>query len=316
MRNPTYKAIECTVRERAPGAVRIGLERGPLTTRLVHRLRGTGLPVICLDARHAKAALSMQVNKTDSNDALGLAQIVRTGWYREVAVKGWQAHRVRALIGARARLVEVQRTLANQIRGILKTFGRLVGSAVRTRFADQVRELIEDDPMLKTVVEALLAVWESSRRQSEALARQIRQQTRQRQDCRLLMSMPGIGPVNALSYISTIEDPARFRHSTDVGAYLGLTPKRYQSGEVDRAGRISKCGDGLVRSYLFETANVLLTQIQRWSALKAWGTRLAKRVGFKKAKVVQEDGGHPAQDACHWRNLPLVGQGGKRMTMI
>jgi transposase len=207
----------------------------------------------------------------------------RSGWYREVVVKGWQAHRVRALIGAR--LVEAQRTLANQICGILKTFGRLVGSAFGMRFADRVRELIEDDPMLKTVIEALLAVWESSRRQSEALARQIRQQARQRQDCRLLMSMPGIGPVNALSYVSTIEDPARFRHSADVGAYLGLTPKRYQSGEVDRAGRISKCGDGLVRSYLFEAANVLLTRIQRWSALKAWGTRLAKRVGFKKAKV-------------------------------
>jgi transposase len=209
----------------------------------------------------------------------------RSGWYREVVVKGWQAHRVRALIGARAQLVEAQRTPANQIRGILKTFGRLVGSAFGMRFADRVRELIEDDPMLKTVIEALLAVWESSRRQSEALARQIRQQARQRQDCRLLMSMPGIGPVNALSYVSTIEDPARFRHSADVGAYLGLTPKRYQSGEVDRAGRISKCGDGLVRSYLFEAANVLLTRIQRWSALKAWGTRLAKRVGFKKAKV-------------------------------
>jgi len=139
--------------------------------------------------------------------------------------------------------------------------------------------------MLNSVIEALLAVWESTRRQSEALGRQIRQQARQRQDCRRLMSIPGIGLVNALSYVCTIEDPARFHHSADLGAYLGLIGlmlKRYQSGEVDHAGRISKCGNGLVRSYLFEAATVLLTQIQRWSALKACGTRLDKHVGFKK----------------------------------
>jgi len=148
-----------------------------------------------------------------------------------------------------------------------------------------VRELVGDDPQLSTVVEALLAMWETAQRQSDALARQIRNEARQRPECRLLMSIPGVGPINALTYVSTIEDPTRFRHSSDVGAYLGLTPKRYQSGEIDRAGRISKCGDGLLRSYLFEAANVLLIKVQRWSALKAWGTRLAKRVGFNKAKV-------------------------------
>ncbi len=116
----TPEAISQTVQVRAPGVVRLGLETGPLTTWLVHQLREKGLPVICLDARHAKAALKMQINKTDSNDAPGLAQIVRTGWYREVAVKGWEAHRLRALISARAQLVDMQRTLANQIRGTLK----------------------------------------------------------------------------------------------------------------------------------------------------------------------------------------------------
>ena len=281
----TPEAISRTVQVRAPGAVGIGLETGPLTTWLVHRLRETGLPVICLDARHAKAALKMQINKTDSNDAHGLAQIVRTGWYREVAVKGWEAHCIRALIGARAQLVDMQRTLANQIRGTLKTFGLLIGSAFGSRFPARVRELIGDNPLLTTVVEALLSAWEALRGQSEALARQIRHEARQRQECRLLMSIPGVGPINALSYVSTIEDPTRFCHSADVGADLGRTPKRYQSGEIDHAGRISKCGDGLLRSYLFEAANVLLTKCQRWSALKAWGVRLAKRIGLKKAKV-------------------------------
>jgi transposase len=281
----TPEGISRIVQSRAPGAVRLGLETGPLTTWLVHRLRDMGFPVVCLDARHAKAALQMQVNKTDSNDAHGLAQIVRTGWYREVAVKGWEAHRLRALIGARAQVVNLQRTVANQVRGTLKTFGLLLGAAFGSRFPGRVRELVGDDAKLRPIIEALLAVWETAHRQSEALARDIRAEARQRQECRLLMSIPGVGPINALTYVSTIEDPARFRHSADVGAYLGLTPKRYQSGEIDRAGRISKCGDGLLRTYLFEAANVLLTKTQRWSTLKAWGTRLAKRIGFKKAKV-------------------------------
>jgi transposase len=281
----TPEGISRTVQARAPGAVRLGLETGPLTTWLVHRLRAMGLPVVCLDARHAKAALKMQINKTDSNDAHGLAQIVRTGWYREVTVKGWEAHRLRALIGARAQVVSLQRTVANQVRGTLKTFGLLLGSAFGSRFPGRVRELVGDEAKLRPIIEALLAVWEAAHQQSEVLGRQIRAEARQLQECRLLMSIPGVGPINALTYVSTIEDPARFRHSADVGAYLGLTPKRYQSGEIDRAGRISKCGDGLLRTYLFEAANVLLTKIQRWSALKAWGIRLAKRVGFKKAKV-------------------------------
>jgi transposase len=132
-------------------------------------LREQGLPIICLDARHAKAALKMQINKTDSNDAYGLAQIVRTGWYREVAVKGWEAHRRRALIGARAQLVDMQRTLASHIRGTLKTFGLLIGSAFGSRFPAQVRELIGDDPTLTLIVEALLSAWEAIRGQSDGL---------------------------------------------------------------------------------------------------------------------------------------------------
>jgi transposase len=178
------------VQARAPRAVRIGLETGPLTPWLVHQLREKGLPIICLDARHAKAALKMQINKTDSNDAYGLAQIVRTGWYREVAVKGWEAHRLRALIGARAQLIDMQRTLANHIRGTLKTFGLLLGSAFGARFPARVRELIDGDAILAPVVEALLSAWEAIRGKSDVLAHQIRQEARQCQKCRLLMSFP------------------------------------------------------------------------------------------------------------------------------
>jgi len=97
--------------------------------------------------------------------------------------------------------------------------------------------------------------------------------------------VPGVGPGTALTFISAIDDPARFRRSRSVGAYIGLTPRRYASGEIDRTGRISKCGDAMLRSYLFEAAGVLLTRVPKWCALKAWGVRLAKRIGFKKAKI-------------------------------
>jgi transposase len=99
------------------------------------------------------------------------------------------------------------------------------------------------------------------------------------------MSVPGVGPITALAFLSTIDDPSRFRRARDVGPYLGLTPRRHQSGEVDRQGRISKCGDAFTRTCLYEAANVLLTKVQRWSPLKAWGVRLAKRIGAKKARV-------------------------------
>ncbi|MCW2239269.1 IS110 family RNA-guided transposase [Azospirillum canadense] len=281
----TPEAIAETLRRHAPQAVRIGLESGPLSTWHWHALRDLGLPVVCLDARQVKAALSLQINKTDANDAHGLAQVVRTGWFRAVEVKSLDSHLARAQLMARTQLVAMRRDVVNQMRGILKTFGLILGKVGGAALPARVRELTTGQAGVAVVTEALLAVWQRLTEQIEVLDRTVLRQARDNLVCRRLMTIPGIGPITALSFTTVIDDPARFAKSSSVGAYLGLTPRQYQSGEVDWAGRISKAGDKLTRGYLFEAAGTLLTRVEKWCALKAWGVRLAKRIGLKKAKV-------------------------------
>lgn len=278
-------AIAKRVRLHAPEAVKVGFETGPLCTWHWHELKELGLPVVCLDARHAKAALSMQVNKTDTNDAYGLAQIVRTGWYREVGVKSIDSHLIRTLLISRSKLVDVRTKLSNHLRGILKTFGLIVGKTSGGAFEKRVRELTTGNIALESIMDSLLSVWRCTCEQIQVLDRQILSHARADEVCHRLMTAPGIGPVTALAYRAVIDDPSRFKNSSSVGAYLGLTPTRYQSGEVDRSGRISKCGDALMRTYLYEAANTILSRVSKWSSLKAWGVRLARRIGTKKAKV-------------------------------
>jgi transposase len=279
------EAIVAVIRTHAPAVERIALETGPLATWHWHALKEARLPVVCLHARHAKAALSLQLNKTDTNDAHGLAQLVRSGWYREVAVKSLESHRLRAALTARARLVTVRTALYNQLRGTLKTFGVLLKPGRGTAFEAQVRTALRDHPALAPLLEPLLTVWCVTSQQKSELDRQVHRAVRQSRICRLLMTAPGVGAVSALAFVTGLDDPHRFRHSQRVGAYLGLTPRRYQSGEVDRNGRISKCGDAMVRTYLFEAAHVLLTRRRGPCALRDWGLRLVRRIGSHKAKV-------------------------------
>jgi transposase len=264
---------------------RVGLESGPTSTWLWHELKALGFPVICIDARHAKAALAMQVNKTDRNDAIGIARIMQTGWFREVQVKRLSCHEVRAALNSRALLVKMKRDVENQMRGILKNFGLIIGKVGRSAFPIRVRELLEERPILERAILPLLGLREQLKAEITEFDRMFLQMTRDNDTARRLTTVPGVGPITALTFISTIDDPARFRGSRSVGAYIGLTPKRYASGEIDRMGRISRCGDGMLRSYLYEAAGVLLTRVPKWSPIKAWGVRLAKRIGFKKAKV-------------------------------
>jgi transposase len=281
----TPEAIAETIKARAPTAKRIGLESGPLSTWHWHSLKEMGLPVICLDARHAKAALQMQSNKTDKNDAHGLAQIVRTGWYREVSVKSMDNHRVRAVLGARAQLIGMRVDVSNQIKGVLKTFGIVLAGGKGLSFEERVEELSAGSDMFHETIRALLALYRKLKEQTAILDSRIQNYAKQSEACRHLMTIPGVGPITATAFVTGIDDLERFKKSRSVGAYFGLTPKRFQSGEVDKVGRITKWGDGLVRTYLFEAANALLIRVQKWSALKAWGIRLAKRSGFNKARV-------------------------------
>lgn len=270
---------------RAPAAAKVGLETGPLSTWLWHALREAGVPVVCMDARHAQAALSMRINKTDRNDAAGLAQLVRMGWYREVKVKQLATHVDGALLASRALLVRQRCELENEIRGLLKNFGLKVKATKGRAFGQSVAALADKQPVLREMVLALLAAWSSLRLQIVVLSRRIETAAMGDPVCRRLMTMSGVGKLTSFAYRAAIDDPARFRHSASVGAYLGMTPRRYKSGEIDRMGRISRCGDALMRSYLYEAANVMLTRSRGSNPLKAWGLKLAKRVGWKKARV-------------------------------
>ncbi len=278
-------AIAEFIETKAKAALRIGLETGPTATWLWHELHALGLAVICIDARHAKAALSMQINKSDRNDAYGLARIMQAGWYKEVQVKRLGCHEVRAVLNSRALLVKIKRDLGNQIRGLLKNLGLIIGKAKGNIFSCRVEELVAENLHLQQAVRPLLAVREKVALEIADLDRKLLALARDDVESRRLMTVPGVGPMTALAFRAAIDEPARFKRSRSVGAYFGLTPRRYASGEMDWSGRISKCGDGLVRSYLFEAAGVLLTRVPHWCKLKAWGLRLVKRIGFKKAKV-------------------------------
>lgn len=245
------EAIAQFVRLKAPNTVRIGLETGPTATWLWTELNRLGLPVICIDARHAKAVLKMQINKSDRNDAAGIARIMQTGWFKEVPVKDLDSHAVRALLASRALLVKLKRDVENQVRGLLKNLGLVIGRAKMNVFSSRTLELIKDRPELAAAVAPLFKAREAIEQQIADLDRKVLHLARNNAQVRRFMTVPGVGPVTALCFLATIDDPTRFKRSRSVGAYVGLTTRRYASGEIDWTGRISKCGDKLLRSYLY-----------------------------------------------------------------
>jgi transposase len=278
-------ALTALLRKHAPGAERIGFETGAMASWLWHELRRVDLPVVCIDARHAHAALSVRMNKSDQNDARGLAELVRVGWYREVKVKSEESQRIRSMLVARSRLVGIRRDIENQVRSMIKEYGLLFRRAIGLQFRKQVTEVMGEGHQLRAVIEPLLLIHERVCEQQNKFDDEVRRLAKSDEITRRLMTVPGVGVVTALTFRHTIDDPSRFHSASSVGAYLGLTPRRNQSGETDTNGRISRWGDGLMRTYLFEAATVLLYRTKKWSALKAWGMKLAKRIGMKKAKV-------------------------------
>jgi transposase len=279
------EAIAETIRTKAPEAELIGMEAGALSPYLWHELTAMGLPVVCIEARHAHKTLSEQLNKTDKHDARGIAQLVRTGFFKEVKVKSMKSHQVRTLLGARAQIVWMRTDVKNQIRGALKTHGFVVSHSVEKGFKAKVGGIIKDSLTLQKMVAPLLRVLETIEREVQALDKEFGEYAENNSTCRNLMTIPGVGVITAVAFTSAVDDPKRFRKSRSVGAYFGLTNRRDQSGERDIAGRISLRGDTLVRCYLYDAAGALLTRVKAWSALKSWGLRVAKRSCLGKARV-------------------------------
>jgi transposase len=264
---------------------RIGLEAGPLSQWLYAAMKATGLAVELLETRHVRDAFRAMSVKSDRNDARGIAQLMRLGWFRSVHCKSLAAQEVRALLTARklvqSKLFDVEMSL----RGILRGFGLKVGRTTPKRFAVRIGELVAGHATLEVVAKTMLAVHAVLLHELSGLEKRVRATAGADARVRLLMSTPGVGAIVALTYVSAVDDPTRFKSSKGVGAHFGLTPKKHQSGEKDITGRISKLGDGSVRAMLYEAAHIVLTRPVKGGALKSWGMRLAKRAGMRKAKV-------------------------------
>ena len=264
---------------------RIGLEAGPLSQWLYAGMREAGLLVELLETRHVRDAFKAMPVKTDRNDARGIAQLMRLGWFRPVHCKSLPAQETRAVLTARKLLQSKHHDVEMSLRGVLRGFGLKVGRTTPQTFPSRARELVAGHPTLTVVTEALLAARDTLQEQLHNLESRLRTLAKEDSRTRLLMTTPGVGAIVALTFVAAIDDPARFRSSKSVGAHFGLTPRKYQSGETDVTGRISKIGGVGVRTMLYEAANIILTHPVRGSVLKSWAARLAARSGMRKAKV-------------------------------
>jgi transposase len=278
-------AIAERLREFDQPLERVGLEAGPLSQWIYGGLVDIGLAAICVETRHMHAALSARINKTDRNDARGIAQMMRVGLFKAVHVKTPASQHRRLLLTSRKLLQRKIYDIENDLRGSLRNFGLKVGVVGAVKFEDRIRELVADHPVVAAIVGPLLEARAVLRVQFTKLHRMLLELVRTDPICRRLMSAPGVGPIVALTFRTCVDNPARFSRSKCVGAHYGLTPRLYQSGEVARTGRISRCGDVMLRSSLYEAALVVLTRPGRWNPLKAWGIAVARRRGMQKAIV-------------------------------
>jgi transposase len=265
---------------------RIGLEAGPLSQWLYAELKQAGLAVELLETRHVRDAFKAMPVKSDRNDARGIAQLMRLGWFRPVHCKSMGAQETRAVLTARKLVQSKLHDVENSLRGILRGFGLKVGKTTDRNFAGRIQELVAGHPGLETIAESLLSVQAALLHEFKAFEKRVRSMARSDAKAKLLMSTPAVGPIVALTYASAIDDPARFKSSKRVGPHFGLTPRKYQSGQTDYTGRISKIGDASARTALYEAAHIMLTKpVKGCSELKSWAMRIARRAGMRKAKV-------------------------------
>ena len=280
------EVIARTLKLRAPGLARVILETGPLSAFLYHGLAERGVPVICVCARHAKGVLSARVNKSDPHDAEGLSQMARTGWFKAVRIKQEATHIDRAHLKIREQLVASHGVMAGQLRGLLKLFGLRMGKvSTPNKRRERLEALFAQKPELRSVMAPLIESLEAIEVQIGRSTRRLAASAAADPVARRLMTAPGVGPITALIFKTSIEDPGRFERGEDAGAFAGLAPRRNQSGERDYRGRISKAGDPMLRAALYEAANCLLGRVKRPCALQAWGKRLAEAKGAKRARV-------------------------------
>ncbi len=264
---------------------KVGLESGSLSNWLTRELQKLALPAVCIDARQMAALLSTQINKNDKNDARGIAQALRGSYCKEVTIKSEADVAIRTAVTARKALIRGAVKLKNTLRGLLKSYGIRI-KASRKEFEAKVMSSIDkNDIALSISVEALLSSIKSVNAKVEELECYLKGLAKEDEVVKVLMTVPGVGVQTALSFKTAIGDPSRFKNSKSVAAYLGLTPRLYESGETSRTGKISKCGDTNTRSLLVEAAVVHLTRTKGSSKLKSWGLKLAKKKGHKKAAV-------------------------------
>jgi transposase len=264
---------------------RIGLEAGPLSQWLYRAMQRSGFAVELLETRHVRDAFRAMPVKTDRNDARAIAQLMRLGWFRPVHCKSAGAQEVRALLGARKALQTKRIDIEMSLRGMLRGFGLKVGQVTPRTFGPRILDLVDGHQTLRLVADSMLKARETLEAEIKKLSSRLSAIARRDTRVRLLMTAPGVGALVALTYVSSIDDPSRFKSSRAAGAYFGLTPKKYQSGERDVTGRITKIGDGAVRFMLFEAANAILTRPMKSFPLRVWAQRLAARAGGRKAKV-------------------------------
>jgi transposase len=279
-------ALADTLKRHSPGLSRVVLETGSLSAFLYHGLVERGVPAICICARHAKRVLSARSNKSDVHDAEGLAHLARTGWFKAVHIKDGATHLDRAQLKVREQLIKAHHAMLGQLRGLLKLFGLRMGKATTPgKRAERLEALFAQKPALRPVLAPLVAGMGALEEQIVASSRSLKARAAADPVAGRLMSVPGVGPITALTFKSSIEDPSRFARGRDAGAYAGLAPRRFQSGERDTKGRISKAGDPMLRSALYEAANNLLARVKRPSALQTWGKALVATKGAKRARV-------------------------------
>lgn len=278
-------AIVQALREHGASGARVGMETGPLAVWLYHAIRQQGVNIDCIHARHVHAALTVQLNKTDRNDAFGIAQLVRSGWYRPTHVRSLECHQMRLMLTVREKLIGRRTAINNQIRGLLKTFGVVLGTGRGRVFETSAKDADPSRDCIKPVIGILLDTWRHLTTKTRELDRSIQRQVNQDRVCRLLMTVPGVGVITAASFKTAVDDPSRFKHVSDIGPFLGLTPRKYQSGDVDRNGTISKHGNRQTRSMLYEASLALLKRYGKETSLGKWGAKLEHRMGLRKAVV-------------------------------